>query len=375
MSAIPIVRLFGIEIRAHVSWAIILTIIAVTVVAQIGETAASVEPLVRWLIGAVVAFAFLVSAVAHELGHALAARRSGAAPATVVVYFFGGAAEPTAAGRRPRDEVVAALAGPAVSLALGAGLMVVAVIGAVARDGPVAVIGQIALVVGVMNLVLGAVNLLPAFPLDGGRVVRAIAWSRTGDRLRGQRVAARVGRWLGVGAAVVGTALILIDSVDGLMLALSGWFLVSSARAVERSADVDALLEGISVADVMDHDAAGIPAALTVDTFAEQMLDGSTTSAAVTRGHDVVGVLGTRQVRRIRRDRWAQTRAADVMEAADRLPRIAPEMSLRDALDHLHRTGLDGLPVTDDGALAGVVTRRAVAEAIRDRLAARGAAS
>ncbi len=375
MSALPIARLFGFEIRVHVSWAIILAVIAVTVVTQVGTMAPESSAALRWTLGAVVAGAFLISALAHELGHAIAARRFGAPGKTVVIYFFGGAATPTLEMKTPREEIVAALAGPLVSLLIGAILMAVARLGsALGGDAP-EIVGQVALVVGVLNLALGLVNLLPAFPLDGGRVARAIGWARTGEPERGLRVAARVGRWIGIGLGVVGVVLILtMDSADGLMVALAGWFLVSSSRAVERTAAVDALLRGLRVGDVMDREVKSVPAGLTLDTFAAQVLDLPGGSLPVVDGMNLVGVLGERQVRRVRRDKWSATRAGDLMTAAAGLPAIDPETTLRAAIDHLHRMGLDGLPVLEAGRLAGVVTRRAVAEAIRVRTAAQAAA-
>lgn len=375
MSALPIARLFGFEIRVHVSWAIILAVIAVTVVTQIGTMAPTSGVALRWVIGSVVALAFLLSALAHELGHAIAARRYGAPGKTVVVYFFGGAATPTLEMPTPRAEILAALAGPAVSLGIGLGLLALAGVGALTRNEPFMLIAQVALVIGILNLALGLVNLLPAFPLDGGRVARAIGWRRSGDPANGLHLAARIGRWLGIGLAAIGVVMILtLDSIDGLMIALSGWFLVSSGRAVERAAAVDALLAGLRVGDVMDREVKSVPAGLTLDTFAAQVLDAPGGSIPVVSGSDLVGVLGERQVRRVRRDRWSATRAGDLMTAAAGLPAIEPETTVRAALDHLHRMGLDGLPVLEAGSLAGVVTRRAVAEAIRSRLAATPAA-
>ena len=375
-SAVPIARILGFEIRVHVSWAVILAIIAVTVEAQVASMAPEVTSPVRWAIGAVVATAFLLSALAHELGHAVAARRAGMPGGPVVVYFFGGAASTTLEASRPRDEMAAALAGPAVSIAVGVTLLLVALVGELA-GGVASAVGRIALVVGVMNVVLGLVNLLPAFPLDGGRVARAVAWERTGDPNRGLRIAASSGRYLGILLATIGVVSILaIDSMDGLMLALGGWFLVSGARAVERTADVEKMLEGIRVGDVMDHDVSGVPPGLTLDTFADQILrSGSSDSVPVMRGLDLLGMIGARQVRRVRRDRWPQMRAEDLMVSGDSLPSVGPEMSLRAALEHLQRSGLDGLPVMEAGALTGIVTRRAVAETVRDRLRARNATS
>ena len=126
MSALPIARLFGFEIRIHVSWAIILAVIAVTVATQVEAMAPSSSVVIRWALGAVVAGSFVLSALAHELGHAIAARRFGAPGKTVVIYFFGGAATPTLEMTRPRHEMIAALAGPAVSLIIAAVFMAVA---------------------------------------------------------------------------------------------------------------------------------------------------------------------------------------------------------------------------------------------------------
>jgi len=375
MSALPLARLFGFEIRIHVSWAIILAVIAVTVVSEVATIAPDSDPIVRWIVGGVVAGAFLLSALAHELGHAIASRRGGAPGRVLVVYFFGGAASPNLETRSPRAEIVAALAGPVVSLVIGGALVAVAAAGGVVGGDLSRALGQIALVVGILNLVLGGVNLLPAFPLDGGRVVRAIAWWRTGDATSGLRTSARIGRWLGIGLGVLGVGLILrMDSVDGLMLALCGWFIVSSARALERSASLEDLLRGVLVEDAMDTDITGVPATMTLDTFAAQVLDTPGGTVPVTDGHALVGVLGARDIRRIRRADWPSTRAGDLMRTTEALPEVAPSTSLRAARDLLERSGLDGLPVMDAGRLAGIVTRRGVAKAIHDRAIRAGAA-
>ncbi len=372
MTAFPVARLFGFEIRVHVSWTVILAIIVVTVATRIEDLAPGIDGTGRWVVGGVVAAAFLLSALAHELGHAIVARRAGLPGGPVIVYFFGGAASIDLEARRPRDEIVTALAGPAVSLVIGVVFVAMAGVGLAIGTSQALDIGRVAVLIGGLNLVLGGLNLLPAFPLDGGRVVRGIGWARTGDAAAGLRLAARTGRWLGIAMAALGIVLILtIDSIDGLMLALSGWFVVSSARAVERNAEIDVLLEGVHVADVMDADATGVAPGLTLDTFAEQFLAaGGRGSLPVTRGDAFIGMLGASQVRRVRRDRWAATRVEDLMVGVDDLPDVSPDTTLRVALDRLRRSGLDGLPVRVDGAMTGIVTKRAVGEAIRDRLRA-----
>ena len=371
MNAVPVARILGFEIRVHVSWAIILAVIGVTAATQVAQRFPEIGNAGSWVVGAVIAAAFLLSALAHELGHAIAARRIGLPGGPIIVYFFGAAAPSRLETARPRDEVVIAAAGPLVSLAVGAIFVAMSLVGDLAGGGAVQGIGRVAFAIGALNLLLGGFNLLPAFPLDGGRIVRGLAWARTGDPARALRIAASAGRYLGILLATAGIiGIFAVDSVDGLMLAIAGWFLISNASAVLRDAEIDAMLDGISVADVMDHDVSGVPPGLTLDTFADQILDGVSQSAvAVMRGPELLGMVGEKQVRRVKRDRWARTQVQDLMVKGEALPKVAPETSLRDALDRLHRSGLDGLPVVESGAVTGIVTRRAVAKAVAEAVA------
>ena len=373
MTGIPIARLFGFEIRIHLSWAIILAVIVVTVVSEVEARDPSIAQATRWLIGGVIAAAFFLSALVHELAHAVVARRAGVDGGVLVVLFFGGTSSPGIEAPRPRDEIAIGLAGPLVSLAVGAVLVLIGLVTS-DLDGPLFAAGQVALVVGVLNLLLGGVNLMPAYPLDGGRIVLGYAWGRYGDPDRGLRSAARTGRVLGWAVTALGlAAVVLTDPFNGIMLALLGWFLTTAARQVDRRATVDSLLEGVPASEVLEADAPEVSAGLTLDTFAGRMLDGTVSpSLPVMRDRELVGVVGASQLRRVRRQRWTELRAEDLMIATDALPRVAPETSLRLVLDELRRSGLDGLPVVGAAGLAGIVTRRGVLEALKSRIELRG---
>lgn len=373
MSGIAIARVFGFEIRVHLSWAIVLAVIVVTTVAQIEAVEPSVAESMRWIIGTGVALAFFVSAVLHELAHALVARRAGVHTTVLLILFFGGTTLPGVEARRPRDEVAIALAGPLTSLGLGLGLVLVGLATAELR-GPIVAFGEVALAVGLLNILLGGVNLLPAFPLDGGRLVQGLAWAQTGDPRRAIRIASRVGRMLGWGVAGLGLAVIvLVDALDGLMLAVLGWFLTTAARQVERRAVFDELLDGVPVSDALERDAPEVRAGLTLDTFASRMLDGTVSPALpVMRDSELVGIVSATQLRRIRRQRWSEMRAEDLMVGTDSLPRIGPDASLLSVFEELRRSGLDALPVVGAAGLAGIVTRRGILEALRQRAELRG---
>jgi Zn-dependent protease len=374
VNGIPVARLFGFEIRIHPSWIFIVAVVAVVVERQVREIAAGMDPVTGWVIGAVTAGAFLLSVLAHELAHGIVARRRGLDVGPITLYFFGGSASFQLESDRPRDEAAIAVAGPVVSLTIGLVLILVAFL-ADATGHPV---GQaaaiIALVLAVLNVILGGANLIPAYPLDGGRIVRAVVWARKNVEREGARAAAASGRY--VGWALIGAGLLLIlmdDVVDGLMLGLSGWFLGGASRGIMRRLAVQDLLKDVRVADVMDKEVGSVAPHLTVDTFADRLLEGGEGLAMpVLQDEAVVGLIGASQLRRLRRKAWETTRAEDLMVAPPTLPLVGPEDTLWSALDRLRRTGLDGLPVVEGVRLLGVVTRQAIVATIQSRARTQG---
>jgi Zn-dependent protease/CBS domain-containing protein len=374
MTGWPIARLFGFEIRIHLSWILIGALVTVLVVTQLDTNAPSVPVPVRWLIGAVIALAFFLSVLAHELGHGIVARRRGLEVGPITVFFFGGSASFQLESDRPKDEAAVAFAGPALSLLIGGSLALVGLLLQRSPDEPIRAIGLVALLLASLNLILGAANLVPAYPLDGGRLVRAIYWHRRGSEKEGARMAALSGRLVGWGLLGVGLAIMLLgNTLDGLMLGVSGWLLGSASRGITRRLAVQELIEDVAVGDVVERGVASVSPHLTVDTFADQLIEGGDGSAVpVMRDEEVLGVIGSGQLRRLGRKSWATTRAEDVMVGPQSMSTLSPTDSLWAALDRLRRTGLDGLPVIADDAFVGLVTRQLVATAIQDRARLRG---
>jgi Zn-dependent protease/predicted transcriptional regulator len=369
VNGIPVARLFGFEIRIHPSWIFIVALVAVIVEGQVRNIAPGIDAVSGWIIGAVTAGAFLLSVLAHEVAHGVVARRRGIDVGPITLYFFGGSASFQLESDRPRDEAAIALGGPVASLAIGV-LLVLLAFAANATGHPVGdAAAVIALVLAVLNLLLGGVNLIPAYPLDGGRIVRAAVWARKGDEREGARAAAASGRYVGWALIAGGLVLVLLnDVVDGLMLGLSGWFLGGASRGISRRLAVQELLKDVRVGDVMDKEVGTVSPHLTVDTFADRLLEGGEGMAMpVLRDEVVVGLIGASQLRRLRRKAWQTTRAEDLMVAPPTLPFIGPEDTLWSALDRLRRTGLDGLPVVEGVRLLGVVTRKAIVTTIQSR--------
>jgi Zn-dependent protease len=369
VNGIPIARIMGIEIRVHVSWVVILAIITLGVSGQLSATHPGWPDDMRWVVSGLVAILFFFSVLAHELAHGIVARRRGIEGGTVTLLFFGGTTALSQEARRPGDEAAIASAGPIASLVIAfvcVGIWEVARgVGGTAADA----IAAAALVLAALNLLLALLNLLPVFPLDGGRLVRAVAWRVTGDEMRASRVLALLSRYSGYAMVAGGLALTVVgDTLDGVMLALSGWFLASASRTLERRATFEALLKGVRVESVMERDLPEVSPQLTLDTFAAQYIDGGQqTSLPVIRDNLLLGLIGVAQLRRIKRKAWPTTRASDVMVSGAALPTLSPDDELWGALDSLRRTGLDGLPVMRGTKLLGILTRRAIVTAIQAR--------
>ncbi len=371
MIGVPVARVLGIEIRVQLGWVFVLALIGVIAVQQLSALEPSLEQEIAWILGGLVAAGFFVSSAAHDLAHALVARRRGLDVKAIAISFFGGSTplDPTAPDAR--DDFVIAISGPLTSLGIAAALFA-ATAAIVAPTGTVGAPAGVLAVLVFLNLVLGLVNLIPAYPLDGGRIVRALAWARTGSERAGWRASSLSGRLSGLATIVVGGVVFAFEQITtGVMIALTGWFLILTANAVKDRIRLDELVGGFSVSDAMEPDPITVNPNLTIDTFAAQLLDGESPMSAVPvlAGDDVVGLLGVGQVRRVRRDRWTETRVEEVMAAPPKLSFLAPDIDLRSGLERLQRSGLDGLPVVEDGRLVGVLTRHSIGRLVQARRA------
>ena len=370
-NGLPIARLLGIEIRVSFTWAILVSIITLLGAQQAALTAPGLPAPVQWLIGVAIAVGFLASGVAHELAHALVGRRYGVESTTIVLGFVGGLAPLSIQASRPRDELVIALAGPLLSLTVGGILLGLGVLDAVVAPGLGALAGSL-VVLGALNVILAGISLLPGMPLDGGRVVRALAWARTNDRDRAGAVAARVGRLLGFTVIGVGIAMALADlATEGLLVIALGWLLTTGARTLDRRLALERLLRGVTVREAMEADPPSVGPNLTVDTFADRYEgpEGIPAMPVVDDEH-VLGIIGRRRLQRLGRRRFGSTRASDVMAVPPLAPVLTPDDPLWEALDTMNSGGIDGLAVAVEGRLAGMLTRDSVSQAVRSRAAA-----
>ncbi|HEY5629732.1 MAG TPA: site-2 protease family protein [Candidatus Limnocylindrales bacterium] len=368
---IPVASLFGIEVRVSVSLAVMVGVVALLGADQAVLLSPELAGPAQWVVGAVVAVLYLLSVLVHEMTHALVGRSRGIATRAIVLNLVGGLAPLSIEAGRPRDEVAIAVSGPMASLIIAAVLLP----GAVALNFAVTtfdVASSALLVIGVLNLMLGLASLLPALPLDGGRLVRGIAWARTGDRDRASATAARVGRLLGWAISLIGLVLLLLDDpILGVMLVAMGWLLGGTSRGLAQRAELERAMRGLTVADALLRDVPHVGPGLTVDTFAGQLgNDGAPRAMPVLDGEHVLGVIGLGALRRLGAKRLSTARVGDVMATPPAAPLVRVEDAIWGVMETMQRRGLDGLAVVEDGHLVGMVTRDSAAAAMRTRLPA-----
>lgn len=272
--SIQLFRVFGIRIGASPSWFLVLFLMIWWLSTYFQRVLVDSTNTVAFGIAVAATVLFFLSLLLHELGHALTARRFGIGTSGIDLWLFGGVAKLTRDSRSPKEEFFVAAAGPAVTavivgVCVGLGALVSKMSGVVdsATFQDVSTTPGVALIgyLGLINLVLLVFNLIPAFPLDGGRIARAIAWKVTGDRSRGTRFSARLGEifsWLMIGLGIF--VFIRGDVVSGLWFGLLGWFLGQAARGAVAGSKYAEALEGITAGDVMDEQPVTVTATTSV---------------------------------------------------------------------------------------------------------------
>lgn len=362
----PLGRIAGIHIGANWSLLVIAWLITWSLASELlPAVAPDASAALYWTIGAVAAALFFLSLLLHEIGHSVVARRHGVGVEAITLWLFGGVSKLEHDTTSASVELRVAVVGPAVSFALGIGFGALALVLDASGVFPV---GAGALWwLCFINLLLGAFNLLPAFPLDGGRVLRALLWRHGHDRLRATRTAAAVGELcaygligLGVFAFAGGAAL------SGLWFVFLGWFLFMAARAETESVTRDDLLGGVTVAQIMSPDPVTAPAYVTVAQLVTHWLFRYRHSAyPVVRddGH-VVGLVTLESLRRVPESDRAGVTAEQAAFPLRQVPVLRSGELVNDALPRLVRSPSGRALVIEEGRLVGIVSATDVTRAL-----------
>jgi Zn-dependent protease len=355
----PLFRLAGIQVRVDPSWFLIFLLIWWSLSAGYFPRAhPDTAPAQSWAAGLLAALLFFLSLLLHELSHSLVARRAGHEVRSITLFLFGGAAEMTSEPEDPGTEFRIAVVGPLASFALALGFWLAgALLAGAAPELLVGVLRYLAYV----NLALGTFNLLPGFPLDGGRMLRALLWWRTGSLRRASRVATQAGKGLGLGLALLGGIQIFSGAlVGGVWLVLIGLFARGLAESSYQGLILRQLLGQVSVEDVMVRDPVTVPPDLTLDRLVDEYVLGhGFRGFPVVENGRAIGVISIDRLRAVPPEERARQRVRDQLEPADASRCVAPETPLLEALAQMSGIGAQRLLVLRPGSreLLGLLTQ------------------
>lgn len=355
----------GIEINVHASWLLIFGLVGFSLAtAYFPAAVPGLDPATAWLLGGLAALLLFACVVAHELAHSVVARSLGLEVRSITLFLFGGVSNLAGEAKRPSIEFRVAIAGPLTSFALAAAAFGFAVL---VDAGPAveATAGYLALI----NVALGLFNLLPGFPLDGGRVLRSLVWSATNNLRRATEIASAVGQLVAWGLVIWGFLRIFQgDLIGGLWIAAIGWFLQNAAVVSLQQTVLETRLRDLTAGDVIGPVGAG---ALPTNTVAE-VVDGMilpTARRAVPVVDDgrLVGLVTLGDVAGVPRERWRETQLGAIMTPADQLVTVSRGSSLLSAIKGMSSGDYEQVPVVEDGRLIGLLSRSDVLRHLRVR--------
>lgn len=365
-SSFKLGRVFGVDVGVHWSWIFIFFFVtwsfATGVLDRFYPQWSETQ---KWVGGAIVAAIFFLSVLAHELSHAIVSNRNNLPVRSITLFIFGGVANLSKEPTTPGLEFRIAIVGPLTSLAL-AGLF--AAFWAGLRpldDGLAGVCANLALI----NASLALFNMLPGFPLDGGRVFRSIVWARNKDRLRATRTAARTGEWIAYGLMGVGILTTYLGGfASGVWLLFIGFFLRNASSGSYQQLLIENTLSGISVSDVMETEVTSVPPDLSVEELVhDYVLRHNARCFAVMAAEDFAGLITLTDVRKVPRELWSTTSVYKAMTPSTRLQTIDPSADVMLALRLMSEHDVNQLPVVRGRELVGVLHRSNVVRFIELR--------
>jgi Zn-dependent protease/CBS domain-containing protein len=360
-------RVFGIPLRLHYTWFIIFALVTVSLV---------LNPLVeppyppieqRIILGILTSLLFFASIITHELAHSILAIRNNISVKEITLFVFGGVSQITKEATSPRAELLIAIVGPLTSLALAGifyGLHLL--LAATQQILAASLMWWLAWI----NVLLAVFNLIPGFPLDGGRIFRAIVWHRTHDYHRATHIATKVGQGIAYAFIAGGIALIFVLGlwVNGMWLIFIGWFLNDAARASYQQVLLRDALIGITARQVTDYGCPLIPPHMNLTELVQQyVLPTGRSCFLISWGAELEGMITLQQIKKVPRSRWAITPVQDIMTPASKLKVAYADQDILSVLQEMNGENANHIPVNEAGKVIGVINRDDIARFLRTR--------
>jgi len=361
-------RLFGFQVRVDLSWLIIFVLVSSSLAA--GVFPQQYEGLSRptyWIMGIIAALGLFAAVVAHEFSHSIVARMGGMEMRGITLFIFGGVAEMDDEPPSAKTEFFMAIAGPIASLLIALVCLGLWQVGQMAV-WPVPVNGVL-LWLGLINLVVMVFNLVPAFPLDGGRVLRAVIWGMTGNLRRATRIASSIGAAFGMFLIFMGIFRVFATEqwLGGFWMGLLGLFLYGAAQQSYRQLLVRRVLEDEPISRLMQTDVHRVPPSATLQEFVDDYVyrhhhkmfpvTDSSGNGRGNHGH-LLGCMTTRQLHDIPRDEWSQRHVEEVLQPCSQENTIDADTDAIRAMQRMQKAGASRLLVTRDGHLEGIISHR-----------------
>jgi len=369
-------RLFGIDIRIEWTWLIIFALVTYSLGNTFGQFHADWSESLRWALAVISALLFFGSVLAHELAHSLVSQARGNPVNSITLFLFGGVSNIREEPDSPQGEFLMAILGPVTSIVIGGVLLVIAGVAGepiATVSSPSEVLPQLSPLrmvlvwLGSINLVLGVFNLIPGFPLDGGRVLRSVLWAATGDLRQATRWASWVGRGFGLLMTVSGISMVFGATIpffgsglfNGLWLAFIGWYLNNASAQSYQSVVVQDILEGVPVKRMMrTRPPTAAPETSVERLVREEIMSSDAHSFPVMENDELVGIVTLEDVRSIPQEEWDHATVRDIMTPHDQCAVLQPDADAADAMTKLATCEVSQLPVVDQGRLAGVLRRQ-----------------
>jgi Zn-dependent protease/CBS domain-containing protein len=349
-------KIAGIEISIHVSWLIIVVLLTWSLATGwFPALYPGWSTFAYWAVALLATLLLFASVLAHELAHSLVARWRGLPVNSITLFIFGGVSNIEQEPKSPGVEFQMSIVGPLTSLLIG-GLSFLLLLAMQGGTSPLAaILGYL----GLANILLGLFNLVPAFPLDGGRVLRSIVWKLSGSLRTATRAATFAGQGIAYLMILAGFWLIFGgDILDGIWLGLIGWFLLSGAQSANSQAMLETMLKGVKVGKVMNTSPVTVPANISLQKLVDEfLLPHGWRSAFVVQVDRLAGLITLGDIRHVPRDEWGQTLVGLAMIPLEKLHVVAPQQSLNEVLPLMVARDVNQVPVVEDGHLVGVLSR------------------
>jgi Zn-dependent protease/predicted transcriptional regulator len=377
MRGLRVGKIFGIDLHIDWSWLFIFALVSWSLASMFGQIHREWPALTQWALAATAALLFFISVLAHELAHSIVARARKIPVRSITLFLFGGVSNIQKEPTSPFTEFIIAIVGPLTSFLLGGFFLILGSRNAILNHTPITTpyrilseLGPFSTIfvwLGSVNIILGFFNLIPGFPLDGGRVLRSILWGLTNNLVKATRWASWVGQAVAWILIMAGVSMLLGRQIpflgtgflNGMWMIFIGWFLQNAAAQSYRKILVHDILEDVPVKKMMHTDVPVVPANMTAETLINNHLMGSSDQAFIVSDDEkTVGMVTIDDIHKLPPESRQTTRVREIMTPSKQLIGMAPEENASDALDRFQNQNVHQLPVVIGNKIVGMLDRQ-----------------